>query len=248
MKSLLFKPWKIKAIAESSTDREWQTRRTMKPQPKDCTIKVESSLDPNSWISRWPVDMTALYPDSKPTTMIGAIHIPRYHAGEVVYLKEGHYAYGRWEISGFTKSAKPKWEFFQCHDFGVWFDDNKPASIIVEKEVYRGLGWYKRSPLFHAERYARTFVQITQVEPCRTKDISFEDCLAEGIRITHLPLCGPGGATVYHWEDYPTPNIYDTAQGAYFALYNSINGAGTHKDNWDFDYHFHQIERPEDTH
>ena len=33
MKGILFKPWKTKAIAESSPDFEWQTRRVIKPQP-----------------------------------------------------------------------------------------------------------------------------------------------------------------------------------------------------------------------
>lgn len=33
MKGILFKPWKIAAIAKSGTDFEWQTRRVIKPQP-----------------------------------------------------------------------------------------------------------------------------------------------------------------------------------------------------------------------
>ncbi len=36
------------------------------------------------------MNLQALYPDSEPTTIIGDIHTSRFHAGEVMYIKEAH--------------------------------------------------------------------------------------------------------------------------------------------------------------
>jgi len=65
MKGILFKPWKIKAIADNP-DREWQTRRVIKPQP--------------------PVERLPDFHGS--FSVSGHDYKPRYQVGEVVYIKE----------------------------------------------------------------------------------------------------------------------------------------------------------------
>ena len=67
MKGILFKPWKIKAIAESSPDMEWQTRRLIKPQPTHFHYNSDGQY---------------------PCTKEGEQFKPRYQVGEVCYIKE----------------------------------------------------------------------------------------------------------------------------------------------------------------
>ena len=151
---------------------------------------------------------------------------PRYHPGEIVYIKEA------WYVGKQHDHLKPR-----------ELPRDMPVGFIVPLEGIGELPGRLRSPLFLPERMARFFLKIKSVMTCRTRDITSQDCMAEGIRITRLPLCGPGGATVYHWEDYPTPKVFESARTAYFALYDSINGRGAHDKNWDFRYEF-EIRKP----
>ena len=75
MKGILFKPWKIKAIAED--DGEWQTRRVIKPQPCDDTTFIYA----DGYCSLQAKNGYAPYAKS------------RYQVGEVVYIKEA------WQVS-----------------------------------------------------------------------------------------------------------------------------------------------------
>ena len=65
MNGILFKPWKIKFIADSSPDREWQTRRAMQNQP---------------------VLMDKVY--EKDFRKDFGARKPRYQPSETVYIKE----------------------------------------------------------------------------------------------------------------------------------------------------------------
>ena len=85
MKGILFKPWKIKAIAASSPDFEWQTRR--------LSGLKEINTCPDRWQSqKWGTDykgrMVVAFFNGYNTIQI----TPRYQVGEVVYIKEP------WEI------------------------------------------------------------------------------------------------------------------------------------------------------
>ncbi len=83
MKGILFKPQKIKAITDSSPDKEWQTRRVIKPQPERGVI----AKCPGDDISFSNFEM---YLDYRKTGWIpiGKTIKPRDHAGETVYIKE----------------------------------------------------------------------------------------------------------------------------------------------------------------
>jgi hypothetical protein len=81
---------------------------------------------------------------------------PRYHTGETVYVKEA------WDSDCTCGSP-------QCN--GVIYKLGYSGVITPDR-------W--RSPLFMPDHFARTFLQITDVRPERLKDITVEDCIAEG--------------------------------------------------------------------
>jgi len=139
-----------------------------------------------------------------------AIPYARYQPGETVYIKEAHRF-----VQG---NGKP-------NDFGVvytddeirWWRDNGGQFNypIVEK---------RRSPLFMPAWAARYFIKIKDARPERTRDITPEDCLLEGITFLN--------------ELFPAINTEYKYKTRYFALYDSINGKGSHEKNWDWRYEF----------
>ena len=77
MNGILFKDWKIKAVAGDSPDREWQTRRVIKPQPScSCEQKHIAQFKGGSVNFFYEHHNTPIH------------YKPRYQVGEVVYIKE----------------------------------------------------------------------------------------------------------------------------------------------------------------
>ncbi len=225
MKGISMRPWKIEAIAESSPEREWQTRRLH-------NLKLVNQ-EPDSWVFKGKISeedfvFASTHEDRLNDLLV--VH-PRYQVDEVVYIRE------TWAT---TESQ---------------FNRLKPTEIPPTAKIFCGSDCYfamgkKRSPLFMPAWAARLFLQVTGVEPCRTKDISFEDCLAEGV--VDCPF----------WQnlDYKAPvplhpdNLSNKeidrgwteyARQTFFALYDSINGKGAHERNWDWVYQFRKVPRPE---
>lgn len=169
MKGILFKPEMIKALVVG--------RKTITRRLQGFT---EINIDPDGW------ECTGRNPDG---TVWGfenyrlqkqVLVKPRYLPGEVVYIKEAHYAYGYWtlEIKGWTFRRCPDMKVSFASDSSLWeHASTKPS----EKEM-----WYKRSPLFLPSEDARYFIQITDVRPERLQEITASDCVKEGIKIPDL--------------------------------------------------------------
>ena len=166
MKGLPEAPWKAQAIHESNPDIEWQTRRLIKPQPRNkCMTYVSDNL--------WASDKDGHTIDIN----VQFIKCP-YSIGEEVYIKETHYRLGYWIKNGLTKTGRQKWTF-KPESVYVAFSDLLP--LIIRKNNYRQRGWYKRPSLFLPADLARTVVTITDIRAQRVQDISEKDAIAEGI-------------------------------------------------------------------
>lgn len=210
-------------------DREWQTRRVMNPQPDKCTVSVVASMSPQHWQSRWPVDLSALYPNSAPTTILGEIHRPRYQPGEVVYLKEA------WKYCG-TQHISEGGAILLKHSrtsTTIKYSDGAYRTIAIDtpwRRSYAREGY--QSPLFMPEWAARDFATILTVQAERLQEITFEDCLAEGIvdspAWTGFDFKAP---EPLHPEDLSNEEAYkeisrgweDYAYQAFQGLWDSIN-------------------------
>lgn len=116
-----------------------------------------------------------------------------------------------------------------------WRPKYKVSETVYVKERYDAAVWPSfppwKSPMFMPASAARTLLLITSVRVQRTRDISKDDCLAEGI---------------WEWPDwwkYGTLERQEalSEQECYFRLYDSINGAGAHEKNWDWVYEFRLV-------
>ena len=96
----------------------------------------------------------------------------------------------------------------------------------------KGYKWENK--LFMPEKYARYFIEFTDVRCERLQDISeHEDCLKEGIKPIPQKY---NGEFIYN---YGGCNCENTLKRAYAALFEKINGKGTWESNpyvWVYDF------------
>jgi hypothetical protein len=201
MKGISFKPWKIKAIAESDLDKEWQTRRVIKPQPPEGA-------------SVWRIEEPA----------IGKVYFgvrrcnpwyevkPQYQVGDV-YIKEV------WATGKIFDALTPKQiEETKAGTVPIWYrhDDtqiDRPGQI-------RGR-W--RSSMMMPEWAARYFIKITDVRAERLQEITNEDIIAEGLKRAEYK-CNPGFSDAVMWA-YHDGGTYCGESGipVFQRLWDSIN-------------------------
>ena len=209
MKGILFTPDNIRAIAEG---RKTVTRRVIKP------TRATEWLLCGDWADDYIKD-----PGND------LIKSARYQVSEVVYIKEAHYAYGHW--TQFNEEGKSHWEFFRDKETPIHFADTEWTHALTKPSNKEG--WYKRSPLFLEEKFARYFIKILDVRHERLQEITEENAVAEGI----VPV----------WAD-GTPIRHDGTGAicieAYTKLWDSINPKYPWSSNpWVWRYEFEKVEK-----
>src|SRR3990167_7300793 len=177
MKPILFNTQMILSILEG---RKSQTRRAVKPQPEEGI----TLLGPEMYNPGLEDKDGELYPGSEVFgvyTADGEFGVKcKYQIGDVLWVKELHYRYGRWKKNGISKTGKQKWLFLPNKQFTeVRYFDNPPAKI--EKNSFQGTGWYKRNSLFMPREACRLFLEVTGIRVERLQDISEQDVISEGV-------------------------------------------------------------------
>jgi len=165
-------------------------------------------------------------------------HAP-WQVGDILYVREEHYAFGHWQPDGYTtgKKARPKFKFKGRPSPSHVFDIKELGGREVQKNSYRSPGWYKRLARFMPKKYARTFLEVTDVRPEHLHDITDAEAVLEGI----------GGGPVDGWKDYSAPYycIKQTPLESFQTLWEKINGPGSWKENnWVWVVSFKLVERP----
>ena len=149
--------------------------------------------------------------------------------GDVIYVKETYYDYGKWLANGKTKTNKQKFKFKSTlKDFGgnYRYLDSIPDKIEKDRTTE---GWYKRNSLFMQKSAARIFLEITNVRVERLNNITVLDCRSEGISIAN-----DDGTS------FDALEIIDSFK----TLWQSINGAESWDLNpWVFVIEFKQIKQ-----
>lgn len=101
--------------------------------------------------------------------------------GDIIYVKETHYVYGKWIANGISKkTGRQKFAFQRLRNDILYFDTVKDTPIRKNNE--RVEGWYKKSSLFMEQQFARIFLQRTdglQLE--KIQDITEAECKNEGV-------------------------------------------------------------------
>jgi hypothetical protein len=201
MNGILFKPDMIKAIVGGT---KTQTRRL------GGLKEINEKPNSHSFV-RFNIEGEAVfsYDVGDGTSGLKGIK-PRYHVGEVIYIKEA------WT------------DLWRCNrDTG---DIAYKLGLSPDVQVDR---WY--SPLFMPAWAARYFILITNVKAQRLQEISWEDCLAEGVI--------KDGDTFYPSQEKKVG--YSVPQGAYIHIWDSINYPKQFNP-WLFAYTFKLVEMPKE--
>ncbi len=161
---------------------------------------------------------------------IGLIRVSPRQPGDILYVRETHYAYGFWIKDGESDLGKQKYRFSDCTVDGYQYEDSPPE--VVLKGISEKLGWYRRPSIFMPREAARIFLEVTDVRVERLQDISEEDAIAEGVK----PDCPIGNIAIHQ----RAPHRY-----CFSHLWESIHGY----DSWEANpfvwvISFKRIEKP----
>lgn len=152
-----------------------------------------------------------------------------YQPGDVLWIKETHYAYGYWrDVEGtFTPSGRQKSKFHIANNgfHGVSFNPGQ-----VESNSSEMLGWYKRLARFMPKKFCRTFLEVEEVRIERVNAITEEDAHLEGIK--PLQTIVPAEIKVRYQVGFI--NIWTKLHGVDAWLHN----------DWVYRIKFRRIEKP----
>ena len=202
MKGILFRPWKIKAMAEHP-DIVTVTRRVIKPQPIDCVAELKRHSEYLDYYIPYTTDRKVAN-DNEGYRKDDCGYVPRYQVGEIVYVKEAWCAgspateTGRGIIP--ITHVRPALGMKVVYKLGSNYGGDDPP-------------W--RSPLFMPAWAARYFIKILDVRAERLQEITGEDCVKEGIALPHR-VFGDGDSEYFEAIEKEYINLYH-------RLWDSIN-------------------------
>lgn len=139
-----------------------------------------------------------------------------YAPGDRLTVRETFYAFGRWEKRHSAKKGRDEWHFLdmtlECDRVYQHAADGNPQ-MPVQGRRHTGVepGWWKRPAIFMPRAARRISLEIAAVRIERLRDITPDDCIAEGAWRIEDKALGRGHEAV----------------AAYEALWEQINGAGS---------------------
>ncbi len=204
MQGILFKPHMLIAISEG---RKTQTRRVMKPQPALGTHSLIKLGE--EWLEEF------MAPEGE-MVRVGSIYQrykPRYHIGEVVYIKEA--------FQYITLAERDEWKDKAIADNSFRrMPDGTAVTVWYKLDGYEiGADWL--NPRTMPAWAARNFIKIMDVRPERLQSITDNDAIAEGVLFM--------GGIADNWDEAPwCASVADQEpmkypRHAYARLWDSIN-------------------------
>lgn len=200
--------------------RKTQTRRIISPKPDAWIGRTDSRIGlPYKITSKKPSKNASIWQEDD-----GKCYEPiklRYGVpGDVLWVRETYYAYGRWEYRTTQKKGKDHdgWHFVDLTDdldSGYRYLNDPPKVVMSGRG---GNGWYKRPSLFMPRSASRILLEVVNNRIERLQDISEADAIAEGVE----PI---GGIFVGHYKNYLN-NAYGfiSPYNSYMTLWEYING------------------------
>jgi len=148
-----------------------------------------------------------------------------YQIGDRLWVREAHFAYGRWITTGeLTKTGKPKRRFERDFARAALFDANSDFVWSCPEAKY---GLYKRPGMFMHRVDSRLTMTVTDARVQRLKNIKDHDCIAEGIPAVGRCYGEPRDAFANLWNGINGPDAWES--NPWVAAYTFI----THKQNID---------------
>ena len=166
--------------------KKTMTRRVLNPQPEEeyfgwngeCQGRVDNAKDANIILLRSPKIKKAVHVSD--AHLIYNEKGSKYQIGDLLYVKESYYAFGKWVKNGLTKKGSQKFKFVDLTPDAYLYNYNPPKHI--HKGKTEKIGWYKKPSLFMPKAAAKIWLKVTGVKCERLQDITADDAIAEGIK------------------------------------------------------------------
>ncbi len=153
MKPILFSTPMVQAILAG---RKTMTRRIVKPQPAHEVVNIwTDTQDPIQYHFQSPHAGTPC----DGIHVSGTVAKPRYERGDILWVRETMY--------------------FDDVDQSCYYKADYTDREI--KDLFKDLELKATPSIYMEKQYARIFLKVTTVWVERLQDISYEDCLAEGM-------------------------------------------------------------------
>jgi hypothetical protein len=193
-------------------------------------------------------------------------YCPYGKVGDLLWVKENHFAFGIWKVHGMTKTGKLKYALDIQDDDSIAFEEKiyseklkETFHLEVKPNNYRlGAAWFKRSSLFLSKKRARIWLKIEEIRVEPLQNISESDILNEGVRIpvsnkgtgnnkVVLELTPDINKALHFLNKDKTPTQYDLLFAFWAELWCKINGRGSWDANpWVWVIKFSRTEKPSD--
>lgn len=235
----------VQAILEG---RKTMTRRIVKDQPgasvQDCYARPDGAF---IWLH---------LPKGLGCGVGLPFLCPYGQVGDVLWVREEHYRYGKWVRNGFTKAGREKWKFVPIKNTSlervgyspdtVYYNDDPPQAYRKSRDNGDPSKpqWYKRLARFMPKAACRILLEITHIRVERLRDISEVEAIAEGVEkiLTTGDMAyrsyavKDGGGGVFPYVSFKT-------------LWQKINGEESWEANpWVWVVSFKRVERPVNFH
>ena len=173
------------------------------------------------------MEQTTIEPSSVP------LHVsdeacPYGQPGDLLWLKESFYAFGRWEARFSKDLYRDEWRFVDLTlNSGLTYQYKQPADYLKTARSDPRPCWWLRSSVFMPRRASRITLEITDVHKERLRDITDEQAIAEGFSALHDGMHG------YFANHLPPPSagISTTPVIAFAVFWQSLNGVESWDDN-----------------
>lgn len=102
--------------------------------------------------------------------------------GNILWVRETYWAFGRWETRFSTKKGRDEWHFVDLTvETDRLYQLSDPTPEVVRGR--RGItpAWWRRPPSFMPRRVSRISLEITGMRIERLQDINETDAAAEGV-------------------------------------------------------------------
>ena len=156
----------------------------------------------------------------------------RVKPGDLLWVREQHYRWGRWYRDGKTKTGRPRWRFRPGRVTkallgvgGVVFADEAEAFYFTPANKKTAMGFHKRPSIFLPRVLSRITLTVVATKVERLQAIRESECIAEGAEVMRL-LGNPV-------DDGPMvvlkPHVYGTPRTWFRELWCRLHGA----ESWD---------------
>jgi len=108
------------------------------------------------------------------------------HPGDLLWVRETFFAYGRWQTRFNAAKQREEWYFTDMtlaagHAWRYAADEGPGADPHAGREAGAPPAWHKRPALFMPRAANRILLEIVDVRVERLQEISVADALAEGL-------------------------------------------------------------------